>query len=436
MIKVTRDKLSILIVMLFLISLTGCKSDSKQVSSVNVKNITTKQWQEDIDYLGTNLPKDHKNIYHSITKEDFDKEILDLKNDAPKLKGYEIKCRLAEIAASVGDAHTSLNLNSDNSSTYPIAVQHFNEDLRVVITDKAHKDILGKKLISINGISIDKVMKKTDSLISHENNQWLEVMDAQYVMMPDILKLLGVTTKDKVEFSFQDDNKKIDKIEFYPGKLTAENIVKVQDEMPIKPLKLQYDPKDKTANLYWYKYIPKDKTLYFQYNKCIDRAVAKMYGYKDYEDYPDFDEFSKGLLKEIDKKNIDKFVIDLRNNGGGDSSLMTTLVDKLANINKLKGKFYVIIGRETFSSGVFAAVDFMDYVKAKFYGEPTGGNVNGYGDIKYLVLPNSKLKISYSTKYFNLDNKFKKNFIPDVTINETFNDYKNGIDDVYEAIKK
>lgn len=114
---------------------------------------------------------------------------------------------------------------------------------------------------------------------------------------------------------------------------------------------------------------------------------------------------------------------------------MTKLVVKLARIDKLKGKVYVIIGKETFSSGVLAAVDFMNWINAIFYGEPTGGNVNGYGNIKSLVLPNSKLQISYSIKYFNLSDRFKKNFIPNVEINQTFNDYRHGIDDVYEAIK-
>jgi len=80
--------------------------------------------------------------------------------------------------------------------------------------------------------------------------------------------------------------------------------------------------------------------------------VAKRYGYKDYENYPVFQKFTDGLINEIADKNIDKFVVDLRNNTGGDSSLMTALVDKLASINKLKGKIYVMIGRETFSSGV------------------------------------------------------------------------------------
>ena len=156
--------------------------------------------------------------------------------------------------------------------------------------------------------------------------------------MPDILKLLGFTSEDKVEFSFEDDNNKINKIEFYPGKLAAQNIVKVMDEMPVKPLRLQYNPNDKTANLYWYKYITKDKILYFQYNQCIDRDVAKNYGIKDYENYPDFEEFSDEILKVIADNNTDQFVIDLRNNTGGDSKLMTTFVSKLAKINKLNGK--------------------------------------------------------------------------------------------------
>lgn len=421
MIKLIKYNLCILIVMLFLISLTGCKSASKQVTNVSAKKITMGQWKKDIDYLGENLPKDHTNIYHSITKENFDKEILDLKNDAPKLKDYQIKCRLAEIVASVGDAHTNLLLDSDETSTYPIEVQWFNKDLRVVGIDKVHKDILGKKLISINGISIDKVMEKMEPLISHENSQWLKAFDAQYVMMPDILKFLGVTSKDKVEFSFEDDNSKINKIELYPGKVTQANMVRVVDEMPIIPLNLQYNINDQKGNLYWDKYIPKDKILYFQYNQCV---------------YSDFEKCSQYILNVIADKKIDKFIIDLRNNGGGDSGVITPLVSSLADIDKLKGKIYVIIGKNTFSSGVLAAVDFMNYTGAKFYGEPTGGNVNGYGDVKYLVLPSSKLKISYSTKEFDICDKFKENFIPDVTINESFKDYKKGIDDVYEAIKK
>lgn len=71
-----------------------------------------------------------------------------------------------------------------------------------------------------------------------------------------------------------------------------------------------------------------------------------------------------------------------------------------------------------------------------FYGEPTGGNVNGYGDRRMLQLPNSKLEIWYSTKYFQFSPNYSKNFIPDVIIKPSFENFMKGIDDVYEAIKE
>ena len=434
-----KKRVYILLIITIIITLSGCNYvNNKQVLNKNsTGDLREKQWIEDIDYLHENLPKDHKNLYHSLKKEDFNKEVLTLKNEIPKLKDYEIKCRLAQIVASVGDAHTSLNLGFNNSKIYPLGLWWFNNDLRVVTTDKEHKDILGKKLININGIPVGEIIKKIDSLLSHENDQWLKVMNVEYIMMPDVLKLFNVTSEDEVEVTLEDDSNNLIKIKLSPESLITDKIVRVMDEMPIKPLRLQYNTYDITEKLYWYKYIPQDKTLYFQYNQCIDRGVAKRYGYKDYESYPDFDEFSTGLLKAITDNNIDKFVVDLRNNRGGDSSLMTSLVSKLCLIDKLKdkGKIFVMIGRETFSSGVMSAVDFHSETKAIFYGEPTGGNVNGYGDIKNLVLPNSKLQISYSTKYFQLDDKYKEGFIPDVIIDQPFDHYKHGIDDVYESVR-
>jgi len=413
----------------------GCNSQSTKVLNGNSASDTRSQhWVEDIDYLYENLPKAHKNLYHTIKEEDFKKEILDLKNDVPKLKDYEIKCRLAQIVASVGDAHTSLYLFS-NSATYPMKLSWFNEELRILAADKEHKDILGKKLVAVNDMPIKEIMKKVNSLISHENEQWLRVVNADYVMMPDVLKLLGITSEDRAQFSLEDEANNISKIELSSKKFTSENVVMVKDEMPVKPLRFQYNPNNLSESLYWYKYLPEEKILYFQYNECIDRSIAKSFGVKNLDEYPYFGDFSDGLLKAINDNDIDKFIVDLRNNRGGASTLMTTLAKDLSNIDKLKGKVYVMIGRQTFSSGVMAALDLMDKTNAVFYGEPTGGNVNGYGDIKNLVLPNSKLEISYSTKYFEMSDKFTEGFIPDVTVIQKFDDYKQGIDDVYEAIK-
>lgn len=436
--KHLRKKTYLFLIILLIISFTGCGSaNARQVLNNNSEEaVRQSHWIEDIDYLHENLPKKHKNMYHSIKKEDFDKEIMSLKDEVPSLKDYEIKTRLAQIVASVGDAHTALNLGSNNVS-YPIILYWFDKDLRIVSTDKDNKDILGKKLVKINNIPIDEIVKKIDTMISHENNQWVKVRDASYINNPDVLKSLGITSKDVIQLSLEDDSNKITQVDLSPGTLNADNAVRIIDEMQTKPIRLQFNHNNFGETLYWYKYIPEDKTLYFQYNQCIDYNVAKSYGFKNYEDYPKFDEFSEGLLKAIANNNIDKLIVDLRNNTGGNSSLMTSLVSKMSQIDKLKdkGKIFVIVGRETFSSGVFAAMDFTIQTNAIFYGEPTGGNVNGYGNVGSLTLPNSKLQISYSMDFFELSDKFKDSFIPDKIVEDRFDHYKKGIDDVYEAIK-
>lgn len=414
----------------------GCTPGVGEVSGIDAsKSLRIQKWLEDIDYLHKNLPLKHIDAYNSIKKEDFDKEIEELKNDVPKLEDFDIKCRLAQIVASIGDAHTSLNLSSDNSLSYPLTIRWFGEELRVIAADKAYKAILGKKLTHINDIPINEIMKKTDSLISHENGQWLKVKDVQYVVIPDVLKFLGITTGDIAEFTFVDDKNDISKLNLRPGVFASENVIEIIDQMPVKPLRFQYDNNSIADSFYWYRYISGDKILYFQYNKCMDRNLARDSGNVYFEKYPDFQIFSDGLLKVIAENNIDKFVIDLRNNTGGNSTLMSGLADKLAGIEKLKGKVYVLISRETFSSGVIAAVDLLDTTNAVSCGESTGGNVNGYGDKRGLILTNSKLQVSYSTKYFDLSDKYKGNIVPDMEVNETFDSYKKGIDVVYEAIR-
>jgi hypothetical protein len=65
-------------------------------------------------------------------------------------------------------------------------------------------------------------------------------------------------------------------------------------------------------------------------------------------------------------------------------------------INK-KGRLFVIIGRQTFSSAILNAISFKNNTEAIFVGEPTGGKPNHYGEIKVFTLKNSPIRVQYST---------------------------------------
>ncbi|MGV8981951.1 hypothetical protein [Clostridium sp.] len=434
-----RRSLFVIVILSMSIILSSCSVQKGSTTSDGyISKFTQNQWIEDIDYLEKNISENHINAYHAITKEDYEKKFNDLKTEVPKLKEYEIKMKLAQIIASIGDGHTSLYVNSNgNDKIYPVGVYWFGNELKVFAIDKVHKEVIGNSLVAINNITIEEVMTKVNTLISHENEQWLKYNNVNYIQMPEVLKFFNITKEDKTEFTFCDEEGKITKLNLIPQFTTKENIINVQDSTLNKPVSRQHDTSNDYNNLYWYKYIPEDKIMYFQYNKCIDSNTAQMSGKEDYKKYPDFSKFSNELIKELNEKEIYKFVIDLRNNSGGNSNLMPYFLFRLSNIKKLneKGKIFVLIGRETFSSGVIACVSLENSTNAIFYGEPTGGNVNCYGDVSMITLPNSKINVSYSTKYFELSPEYKENFTPDITVEQSFDNTAKGIDDVYEAVK-
>ena len=62
-------------------------------------------------------------------------------------------------------------------------------------------------------------------------------------------------------------------------------------------------------------------------------------------------------------------------------------------------------------------------------GSQTGGNVNGYGELKSFDWPNSPITVYYSTKYFELIPGYERDSLyPDITVKQTFENYMNGID--------
>jgi hypothetical protein len=138
------------------------------------------------------------------------------------------------------------------------------------------------------------------------------------------------------------------------------------------------------------------------------------------------------MFNDIENKDVRKIIVDLRRNSGGNSEILNPFTKKLPEyiIKHPDTKVYILVGRKTFSSGMFAIYRIMDAVpNAISIGEPTGGALDCYGDIRSFSLPNSKIPVQYSTKYFEFSKVFKyKNvgtdtFIPDIKITPSIEDY-------------
>ena len=128
----------------------------------------------------------------------------------------------------------------------------------------------------------------------------------------------------------------------------------------------------------------------------------------------------------INYNNIAKVTIDLRNNLGGDSTLIQPLINFINGNDKINRKenLKVIIGRETFSSALLNAYEFKFDTNAEIIGEPSGGKPNCYGEILKFTLPNSRFIVNYSTRYYKLiEDDTILALYPDINIQESISDY-------------
>jgi C-terminal processing protease CtpA/Prc len=156
------------------------------------------------------------------------------------------------------------------------------------------------------------------------------------------------------------------------------------------------------------------KTLYFKYNIC-----------KEMED-ESVQAFTERLLHAMRENAPEKLVIDMRNNTGGNSTLLDPFIDSLAKCDLINQHYriFVIIGRDTFSSALLNVFSLRNKTQAILVGEPTGGKPNCYGEVLRIRLEQSGLRISYSTKYYHLiEDDLMPSLYPDVQKEYAIQDY-------------
>lgn len=65
---------------------------------------------------------------------------------------------------------------------------------------------------------------------------------------------------------------------------------------------------------------------------------------------------------------------------------------------------------------------------ATLVGQPTGQGVNHYGEVKNIELPSTNVEVQYSSKYFKIIDDDSNTIKPDVYIEPTVEDFRNGND--------
>jgi hypothetical protein len=339
--------------------------------------------------IATRGEKDFEKLYPPAT---FDAAMKALDADLGRLSDEEITLRLMRIVASGNVGHTTLNQPSNFGffRRLPISIFWYSDGPAVIAASQEYSSAVGARLLKIGSKTPEEALTAVAPYISHENDIWLRLMAPGYLITKAMLDHLGLLGTDgRVELTLQKPGGE-------PFKLAvALNDPRVKQSTLAEVLHAPTPMyRSQPNSFYWYRYLDDSQTLYIQYNRCENDPK-----------HP-FLDFVRAAMEEADAKAaahmVRRVVVDLRLNGGGDSRVLAPLKKALASRAKSMGPLYVLIGGGTFSSALIAAIELHDDLHATLVGSPTGEKPNSYGEIRTFTLPNSKLTVTFSTKYFRL----------------------------------
>ncbi|WP_293301489.1 S41 family peptidase [Pedobacter sp. UBA4863] len=369
----------------------------------------------DLEYLRDTLPAKHTNLFAKISKEQFNTAINKIEIKANSLTYPSFSTELLKLKVAIGDEHT--NIEPNFQQLFPIKFDIFEEGIFVTKTTADNASFLVSELIAINGKPIKAVIDDFREIIQYSNRSFFESRLLHFLNKPLILNGLGlIDTPTVLPITLKNKNGTISNHTIKAISQTA-NPHQATASGYQKPIS-----NTKTGN-YWFTTLSEQNTVYVNYNRCQEDPT-----------YP-FINFNNDLFKVIEKKKPTKIILDLRYNSGGNSAILKPFIEKIKSsyLNK-KGKLYLLIGRDTFSSALMNAVTLKRTTKAILVGQATSGNINHYGEVRGFALPSTKIIIAYSTRYWETWKGKKGALHPDKSITYSVKNYENGIDEALEYI--
>lgn len=401
-------------------------SGSLPIAALPISAGDVPKWREDLRHMAVEMPRRHKNLFHSMTRAQFDGAVAVLDERIPSLQRHQIIVEMARIAAMVGDGHTNIAPTRDPKigfRTYPIKLYLFQDGLYVRAAARERADLLGARVVRIGKASADEAYAAVRGIIGRDNE-----MDGKYfapflLAMPEVLHALGlIDDMERAAFTVEVRGRRKVVVLAPAGPadllppdtdtswMPKDGWIDARGSPSSDPLWLR-DPKNK----FWFEYLPASRAVYVQFNHV---------GNKDTETVADF---ARRLFAFVAENPVDRFVLDLRLNRGGDGGLNRPLLLGIIKSDKIdrRGKLFTLIGRSTWSAAQMLVNELEEYTQTLFVGEPSGGKVNSYGDSRKITLPNSGITVRVSTLWWQGDERDKRPWMaPDIAADLTFDDYR------------
>ena len=386
--------------------------------------LSKEQAQFDINAMVYGLSQVHPDMFSVCRQDDFFKAINQSLQTLPdSISTVDLYMKISPVVSMIGDGHTSLkfpfnDLFTNELRRLPLAAK-VNSDKSVICNASIDSIIpAGARILSINGIGSEKII---DSMLPYASGEKeftkVGMIDHLFSALYEVMYPAESYT---IEYITKHGDHTMSTV--LPA-LTYDEIV---GRMPSRRRSDKSEPYSYTVDKI-------HDVAILDFKSCVNPSKMKA--------------FAESLFSELRSEEINNLIIDVRENGGGNSEVgdillqyispipfeqmekslvrITPLTRKLmgndfaplmfalydtaedeyslprsVDANHYNGNVYILTSNRTFSSGSSFAWTFKECGAGIVIGEETGGMNVSFGDIVYYRLPVSGIYCSISYKRF------------------------------------
>jgi tetratricopeptide (TPR) repeat protein len=393
----------------------------------NQADITrTEAWTSDLNYLQKRIIELHYALDDVITEKNFNTLFEELKSSIRKLSDEQIVVEIMKIMGSLGSGHNFIIPTSSKVGALkklPIQIYQFADGMYIVDAEEGFEKWIGFEVEKIGNTSIEDALLKTNLVNARDNEMQTLWQGPYFLSMPDVLKGIGIIENEQqVTITLSDCKGKSQKLTLEPISWNFTGFPK------IPPLKKESQPLylSKMNDIFWYESILENQAIYIQFNSVQNKNDQTLKN------------FTLEIQNQIDQKNPEFLILDLRHNSGGNGAIRNHMLKLLIKFeaNKPEGKIFVLMGRRTYSAAQNLLTEISIQTNAILVGEPSSSKPSFVGEAGWFQLPNSGIIGIAASQYHKSSEAedFRKWIAPHIPVILSSKDYFSGNDKALDII--
>lgn len=421
-------------------------------------DVATKQ-REDFDYF-----RNYFDLNRTFTVESrahAEQLLAQYRERSGSLSDAQFDLAIAQIVALADNGHSRVQPGplSRRHNRLPCRFYHFDDGFWIIRARPACADLLGAKVLRLNGHPIEEIADGMFQYFGGPRNHYDQFAAEFFLESPELLNAAGLadaadrlvlqvllrdgTTRDVTVVA---DAADANAPHVYSDDYLSPNPIEKEpaDWMPLlaRDAKLPLFLRSYSTEPFQAEYWPNERIYYAQFRSNEDEPGHPI------------DEFVTRIEREIAADRPRTIVLDLRLDQGGNFTKTASLMKKLTNLSESIEHVYVLTSAWTFSAGNVSVALLKEHGAKKviLIGTPVGDRLHLWAEGGSLTLPNSGLAIGFATGLHDYSRScfgergcfwimyfypmHVQSFAPDIRVPYNFDDYVGLRDPVLERARE